>query len=133
MKINSKTHAILDYLLVLFVWLAPSLLGLPHVAASLSYGLGAIHLALTVCTHYEYGLIRFIHLKVHGGVELALAIILIPIAFYLNTIEGEFARNYFFGLTIVILLMWLLSDYTNKPESTREIPYVESSTDGGMI
>lgn len=133
MKINSKIHGILDYLAVLILWLSPSLLGLPDTTSVFVYGLGVVYLSLAICTHYELGLVRFIPLKVHGFIELIISIFLIPITFYLYSIEGEIARNYFAGLTIAVFIVWLLSDFTNKSDETREIPFVESNTDGGMI
>ncbi len=133
MKLNSKIHGIIDYLVVLFLWLSPTLFGLPATASVFAYGLGAVHLALTLCTNFEYGLVKFIQLKIHGFIELAVSIVLIPVAFYLGNLEGELARNYFLGFAVAVFVVWLLSDYTNKPESTREIPYIDSNTDGGMI
>lgn len=133
MKINSKVHGIVDYLAVLFLWLSPSVFGLPSTSSVFAYGLGVVHLVLTICTHYEYGLVKFIPLKIHGAVELIVSLVLVAIAFYLESIEGELARNYFIGFAIVLFLVWILSDYTNKPKETQEIPYVESNTDGGLI
>ncbi|HET8827830.1 MAG TPA: hypothetical protein VFM79_00745 [Pelobium sp.] len=133
MKINSKIHGIIDYLLVLFLWLSPSLFGLPPTTSGFVYGLGVVYLSLSVCTHYEFGLVRFIPLKVHGYVELVISLFLVPITFYVDSTEGELARNYVGGLTIAVFIVWLLSDFTNKPDETREIPFVESNTDGGMI
>lgn len=133
MKINSKVHGILDYLVVLFLWLSPTLFALTSTATVFCYGLGVVHLALTLCTHYELGVVKFIPLKIHGAIELMVSVILLPLAFYLGSIEGELARNYFIGFAIAVFIVWVLSDYANKPESTREIPYVESSTDSGML
>lgn len=133
MKINSKVHGIIDYLMVLFLWISPTLFMLPQTTSIVIYGLGVVHLVLSICTHYEYGLVRFIQLKVHGGIELAVAILLVPLAFYLGNFEGELARNYLLAIAITVFLVWLISDYTNKSDETREIPVVDSNTDGGMI
>lgn len=133
MKLNSRIHGIIDYLVVLFLWLSPTLFGLPAITSVFVYGLGAVHLALTICTNFEYGLVRFIQLKIHGGIELAVAIILVPVAFYLGNLEGEFARNFVLAFAVAVFVVWLLSDYHNKPAYTREIPNIDANTDGGMI
>ncbi len=133
MKLNSKIHGAIDYLVVIFLWLSPTLFSLPSVSSAFAYGIGVVHLSLTLCTHYELGLVKFIQLKIHATVELIVSLLLVPVAFYLGSIEGDFVRNYYLGLAIAIFLVWLASDYTNKPEGTREIPYIGSSTDGGMI
>ncbi|HTN20633.1 MAG TPA: hypothetical protein VL125_09165 [Pelobium sp.] len=133
MKLNSKIHGIIDYLIIIFLFLSPSIFSLPYTASVFTYGLGVIHLVMTICTNYEYSLTRFIPMKVHGKIELIVSLVLVGVAFYLGSTEGEFSKEFYLGLAIALFLFWLISDYTNKPEDTREIPYIESSTEGGMI
>nr|WP_294897288.1 hypothetical protein [uncultured Pedobacter sp.] len=133
MKLNSKTHGIIDYLIVIFLFAAPSIFDLPYITSVYTYGLAVLHLLVSCFTHYEYGLIRFIPMKIHGTVELVVAFLLVAVAFYLGSIDGGVAKELYFGLAISVFVLWLISDYTNKPESTREIPSIESNTDGGMI
>lgn len=113
--------------------MSPTLFALPATVSIFSYGLGVVHFALALCNHYELGVVKFVPLKVHGTIELAVSVVLVPLAFYLGGVEGDLARNYFLGFAIAIFVVWALSDYTNKPESTREIPYVELNSDGGML
>ena len=133
MKLTSKTHGIVDYLMVIFLWTAPSLFNLPDISSTITYGLGIIHLALTAFTNYEYGLIRFIPLKIHSVIELVFSFALTGLAFYLHHMEGEISRNFFLGIALVLFIVWLFTDYTNKLKGTQEIPYIESNTDGGML
>ena len=133
MKINSKVHGIIDYLSVLFLWLSPSIFSLPHTSSVFAYALGTAVLALSICTNYEYGLVKFIPLKVHGTADFVVVLASVAAALYLESIEGEFARNYYIGVAVVVFLIWLLSDFTNKPKETQEVPYIESNTDGAMI
>lgn len=133
MKLNSKIHGIIDYLIIMFLFLSPSIFSLPYTTSVFTYGLGVIHLGMTICTNYEYSLTRFIPMRIHGKIELIVALVLVGVAFYLGSIEGEFSKEFYLGLAIALFLFWLISDYTNKPEDTREIPYIESSTEGGMI
>lgn len=131
--ISSKIHGILDYLVVIFLWVSPTLFGLPENTAVFTYILGAIHLVLTILTNFEYGLIRFIPLKIHGTIELIVSLALVGFAFYMGNLEGDLARNFYLGFAIAVFLVWVFSDYTNKPERTFEIPEVASNTEGGMI
>lgn len=109
--INAKTHGIIDYLVVLFLWASPTLFGLPETAALFSYILGGIHLGLTILTDFQFGLVKVIPLKIHGLIELIVSIALVGIAFYFGSVEGELARNFYLGFGIAVFLTWLLTDY----------------------
>lgn len=133
MKLQSKTHGIIDYLLVLFLWLSPTLFLLPGTASIFIYGLGAVHLAITMLTNYDYGLVKVIPFKTHGFIELILSLLIVALSFYFGSMEGEFAGNYFLILGVVLFVFWLSSDYTNKPNDKSGIPIIESNMDGGLI
>lgn len=133
MKLQSNTHGIIDYLLVLFLWLSPNLFGLTETISVFTYCLGAVHLAVAMLTNYEYGLVKRIAFKRHGFIELVVSLLLLPLAFYFGSTEGELARNYLLIVDVVLFILWLSSDYTNKPKDKKELPVIESNTDGGMI
>ena len=133
MKINSKIHGIIDYLVVLFLWLSPTIFQMQPYSEAFAYILGFVHFALSLATNYEPGVLKYIPLKIHGTIELIVAIALVGVAFYLGNLEGDFSRNYYLGFAIAVFVVWLLSDYTNKPFSKDGIPEIESNTDGGMI
>ncbi|WP_017260337.1 hypothetical protein [Pedobacter arcticus] len=133
MKINSRIHGIIDYLIIIFLFLSPSVFGVAQTTSIFCYGLAVIHLVMTICTNYEYSLTNFIPFKIHGKIELFVSLALVVVAFYLGTIDGFLSKELFIGLAIFVFVLWLISDYTNKPESTRDIPYVESNSQGGMI
>ncbi len=75
MKLNSKTHGIVDYLVVVFLLIAPTAFHLPETTAVFTYVLGGIHLALTVLTNFEFGLVKVIPFKTHGLIELVVSIV----------------------------------------------------------
>lgn len=114
MKINSKIHGVIDYLVVIFLWVSPSLFNLPEVTALFTYTLGGIHLALTVLTNFELGLIKVIPFKIHGWIELVVALALFGVAFYLGSIEGDLSRNFYIGFGAAVFLTWLITDYKTK-------------------
>lgn len=111
MKINSKLHGIVDYLVVVFLWLSPTLFSLPEMTGLFTYILGGVHLSLTLLTRFELGLIKVIPLKIHGLIELIVSIALIGVAFYLGSEEGELARNYYIAFAAAVFLTWLITDY----------------------
>ena len=82
--IDSRIHGLIDYLVVVFLLAAPALFGLPATTALFTYVLGGIHLALTMLTKFELGLIKVIPFPLHGWIELAVALALVGVAFYLG-------------------------------------------------
>lgn len=118
MKVNSKIHGIIDYLVVAFLWLAPSIFNLPEITSTFTYILGGVHLTLTILTNFEMGVIKIIPLKIHGWIELIVSVTLIIVAFLLGKEEGTLARNFYIGFAIAVFLTWLITDYkTNKAKT----------------
>lgn len=115
MKINSKIHGVIDYLVVIFLWLSPSIFNLPEVTAIFTYVIGGIHLTLTVLTKYELGIFKVIPYKIHGWIELIVSIVLFGVAFFLGSEEGDLSRNFYIGFALAVFLTWLITDYrTNQ-------------------
>jgi hypothetical protein len=114
-KFNSKTHSAIDYLMVIFLSLLPTLLGLPCPISTFTYVLGAVHLALTVLTDFRYGLIKIIPFRLHGWVEFVVAVALIasPLALQPYTPSTYLIDRYFFsGVGVVVLVTWLATNYS---------------------
>ncbi len=86
-KINAKTHGILDYATVALFALAPSLLPLNELAVIISYSLAVIHLLMTILTDFSMGIIKVIPLKIHGYVEFVVGIA-IPLLPFVLGFEG---------------------------------------------
>jgi hypothetical protein len=114
MKINSRIHGLIDYLVVLFLWASPSLFGLADATSTFTYALGAIHLVLTLLTDFEVGAMKIIPFPIHGWIELAVVVVLVGVAFYLGSIEGMIARNYFLAFASAVFLIWLITDYQSR-------------------
>jgi hypothetical protein len=110
MKIISPTqHGYLDYVTVVLFLLAPSLLGISGVAATIAYLLAGIHLAMTLVTDFPLGVIKKLPFPVHGLVERVVgpALILLPFIFgFAGT-----AVAFYIVMGIVIILVGLLTDY----------------------
>ncbi len=114
MKLNSKIHGAIDYLVVLFLALSPTLFGLEDLTSTFTYILAAIHFFLTITTKFEFGLVKIIPFKIHGIIELIVSLVLIGVAFYLGNLEGELSRNFYLSFGVAVFITWLLTDYKSS-------------------
>src|ERR1700733_2426275 len=107
--ISDQVHAGLDYLTVVIFLLAPTVVDLSGIAAIVSYILAVVHLAMTLVTDMPSSLAKLLPLKLHSFVEVVVGPVLILGALILPTPAP--ARIFFVGMGVVILAVWLLSDY----------------------
>ena len=112
--ISSRAHGILDYLTVALFALAPTLFGLTGTAATLAYALAAVHLGMTLITAFPMGVVRVVPFRVHGIVELLVAISLMGIGMFNFGLE-QTAGLFYLLVGLVILVVWLLSSYREAP------------------
>lgn len=116
--LSPKVHGIIDYLVVVFLWLSPSLFGLTGFTATFIYVLGAIHLALTLITDFEMGAIKMIPLRIHGMIELVVAIFLFVSPWIFGVSEEVLNRNFLMGFGVAVLAVFVLTDYQRKGITT---------------
>tara|TARA_R100001369_G_scaffold92902_1_gene141219 strand:+ start:39016 stop:39384 length:369 start_codon:yes stop_codon:yes gene_type:complete len=114
MKLNSRIHGAIDYAVVVFLFLSPTLFDLPEITSIFTYILGVIHLLLTTMTKFEFGVFKLIPFRIHGIIELIVSLVLIPVAFYLGNGEGDVSRNFYLVFVIVVFLTWLITDYKSS-------------------
>lgn len=111
MKINETLHGILDYVLVIFLVLSPTLFPLSPMVATFTYVLAGVHLILTILTDFKPGIVKLIPFRIHGIIEFVVAVALFGLAFYFGNV-GTAADQYFYmSFAIAILLVWLLTNY----------------------
>jgi hypothetical protein len=80
--------------------------------STLAYLLGLVHLTLTVFTNFQYGLIKIIPLKIHGLIELIVAIVLMASPLILRGYADSMTDQFFFAtFGVVVLLTWWATDY----------------------
>jgi hypothetical protein len=113
MKLNSKIHGIIDYAVVLFLWLSPTLFEFPKITSVFTYILGCIHLVLTLTTNFELGVIKIIPLKIHGWIELVVSIVLFGCAFLLGNMEGSTPVIFYSLFGAAVFLTWVITDYNS--------------------
>jgi hypothetical protein len=112
MKIlNANSHGIIDYAVVLFLWLSPSIFELSNYVSMLTYGLGCVHLALTAFTNFKYGLVKLIPFRSHGWIELVVSIVLIGSPWILGFSEVSVDRIFYVGFGAAVFVTWLFTDY----------------------
>lgn len=110
--LNSKLHGIIDYIVVAFLWLSPTLFNMPSTTSMFTYAIGGIHLLLTSFTAFKYGIFKIVPLSIHGTIELIVSIALIPLAFYLGGIDGAASKLFYLLFAAAVFATWLVSDYT---------------------
>lgn len=120
MKIlSAKTHGIIDYLLVLFLAASPTLFNMEGALSTVTYGLAALHLLVTITTDFELGLVKLIPFRVHGLLEIvvSLALAILAVWFYNNGYAAGF--NYYIALAVAIMIVFILTDFKTLPNKRR--------------
>lgn len=112
--LSPKVHGIIDYLVVVFLWLSPTLFGLTGFTATFIYILGGVHLALTVLTDFQMGLLKVIPLRLHGIIELVVAVFLFVSPWIFGVSDEIVNRNFLMGFGVAVLLVFVLTDYQRK-------------------
>lgn len=116
--ISSRVHGILDYLTVLFLFAAPTIFKMEGSLAIFTYALACIHFLLTALTNFEPGIFKVIPFRIHGLIELIVSVALIAVAFWFNS-DGNVLGFYFYMcLAIVILVVFLLTDFKGSRNIT---------------
>lgn len=112
--LSPRSHGYLDYLTSVVFLLAPALVKLSGLAAALSYALAAVHCALTLLTAFPLGLLRAVPLKIHGTIEVLVALTLGTVPWIFQRHFARPARMFYTTMGGTIFLVWLCSDYHDK-------------------
>ncbi len=115
--ITPYVHGVIDYFVVLFLLLSPSLFNITGLPGILIYVLGAIHFILTITSGFKLGIFKLIPFKIHGVIELLVSIILIVMPWIFGFADVAVARNFYIIFGAVVLLTWLLTDYKERKTS----------------
>ncbi|HZY35292.1 MAG TPA: hypothetical protein VFE53_01510 [Mucilaginibacter sp.] len=109
--ISPKIHGLIDYFVVVFLFVSPTFFGFSGLVATFTYALGAVHLLLTISTNYPLGVLKIVPVTVHAAIELLVGIILIVLAYTLFGNNAQGSKLYYVVFGTVILLTWLVTDY----------------------
>ncbi len=111
--ISSKVHGILDYATVIFLLLSPTMFDMQGNLAIFTYALGCIHFLLTILTAFEVGLIKVIPFRLHGLIEIVVAIALVGVAFWFRSQDSGLGYHFYLAMAVVILLVFTLTDFSS--------------------
>ena len=109
--IGAWSHAIIDYALVAFMFIGPSIAGFGGPQASLAYTLGTTLLVLSLLTRYPLGLLRAIRFPVHGAMEVLIALLFLILPWIANFAKGIHSRNFYILIALVMLVIAFMTDY----------------------
>ena len=129
--LNPRVHGYLDYAAVLLLALAPTLFGFSGTPAALCYVFAILQGGMSLMTAYPLGALKAIPFTVHGGIELASAILFILAPWLFRFVDIGAARNFFLIAGVGLALVWATTDYKAAPRNVlkeRSERYRESFT-----
>lgn len=109
--LSPKVHGILDMLVTVVLFIAPSLFDFGREASAISYVLGAVYVVVILATAYPYGLVKLMPFTVHGAMELVLSPLLIAMPWIAGFGYDRAGRGFFVAAGILLFLVWLTTDY----------------------
>src|SRR4051812_13108102 len=109
--LSPKIHGILDILVTIVLFVAPSVFHFGREASAVSYVLGAVYVVVILATAYQYGLVKLIPFTVHGMVELILAPFLVAMPWLAGFGYDMAGRDFFIVAGIALFIVWFLTDY----------------------
>ncbi len=92
--ISSKAHGLLDYATALFLFTAPTIFNMEGTVCTVTYVLASVHLALTALTAFEVGLIKLIPFRIHGLIEIVVAVALAGLALWFKSQAHDLGMNF---------------------------------------
>lgn len=115
---GAVSHAIVDYVLVILLFIGPSVAGFAGRQATWSYFFGAMLLALALVTRYPLGLIRSVRFPLHGALEFVLGILMLILPWLANFSRGVLSRNFYILMALLILIICAITDFRGRgPQS----------------
>ncbi len=117
--LSPRVHGFLDYFVVAFLLLGPTLFGFGGFAATLCYILAPVQLVMSLATDYPLGVAKVIPFPVHGGVELVTALGMIVMPWLFGFSHVDVARNFFIASGVALGLVWLVTNYAASTLASR--------------
>jgi len=109
--LNPTIHGYTDYLFSAFLLLAPTFFDFGGTPAALCYGFGVVQLTMSLITRYPMGALKWIPFPVHGGCEVAVAILLAASPWVFNFAALDAPRNLFVVGGLALFGVWFVTDY----------------------
>jgi hypothetical protein len=115
--ISPSVHRILDFVVVLLFAVAPTVFHMTGNTMYLAYGLAAIHLVLTLLTHFPGRAGGSVPFHLHGIVELVVGVVLLAVPFVRHWTYG--ARTFYPSIGALIIVVWALTRYRDAADAGR--------------
>jgi hypothetical protein len=115
--ISPSVHRILDFVVVLLFAAAPTVFHLRGNTMYAAYALAAIHLVLTLLTHFPGRTGGSVPFNVHGIVEAVVGVVLLCAPLVRHWTFG--ARTFYIGIGVLILVVWALTSYRDTVDAGR--------------
>lgn len=109
--ISATVHRWLDFAVVALFAIAPTAFHLTGNTRLLAFGLAAVHLGLTLLTHFPGQARGVVPFRVHGMIELAVGVVLVALPLLRHWTFG--AHTFYIGIGVAILVVWALTRYGN--------------------
>jgi hypothetical protein len=117
--ITPTVHALFDYLLVVLLFILPSVVsGVSTVFGLVLYTLGGLQLFNSLTTDFEGGLFAFITLRIHALIEILAAVALV-ISPWVIGFSG-IARTTVVAVGVFVFVIWMLTDFSGNSDSSSE-------------
>ena|SRR5437762_5328758 len=117
--IGAFSHGIIDYATVILLALGPSVSGFRGKQALMCYALALVHFMLSIITRYPLGVSKSLPFPIHGAIEFVVAILLIILPWLANFSAGVHSRNFFLAIGMLVLIIWILTDYRSRRSADR--------------
>ncbi len=114
--ISSKIHGMLDYATVIFLLASPTIFKMEGNLGTITYTLAAVHFCLTILTDFESGVIKVIPFRIHGVIEMIVAVALAALAFWFYNNGDTIGFYFYMALAIVIMIVFILTDFGSAPQ-----------------
>ncbi|WP_375419087.1 hypothetical protein [uncultured Hymenobacter sp.] len=116
--LSPTAHGALDYMLIIFLAMAPTAESATGIYAAVCYGLAGAYLLVVLATTDSMGVVEIIPYRAHGWLELVSGLIFIasPFLFRFSAAHPT-ARVFFMGYGAALLLLWWLTDWSGKAYS----------------
>ena len=122
MKIISPSlHGIIDYLMCGVLLALPTAYDFTGTYANVCYVLAGGYFVIALLTNMPFGLFKWIPFRMHGGVELVSALMLIASPWIFDFAPNASARNLFIILGVAFLLVYAFTRWDTERETSAQL------------
>lgn len=115
-RLMPRAHGYADYFYGIGLLVGPLLFDFDPRAKLISYLFGVVLLMLSLLTNYPRAAIKSIPFPIHGGLELIMSGLLFAMPWVFGFSADTVAKNYFLGAGILMLSVWLVTEYQGSVE-----------------